>query len=132
MEQGVGNQPSSYRGNITIPHTLHKISPSISERQNITPRIGDIWIPPRCVSPNHFVRLYIPSVEDLFQIGDQVIRLEHLGSRFRILSWKIWWDAEQRLQYQLKSIDEQTFSTLPSNIMLLRPVMEGDQSEFLT
>ncbi len=71
-------------------------------------------------------------MEDLFQIGDQVIRLEHLGSRFRILSWKIWWDAEQRLQYQLKSIDEQTFSTLPSNIMLLRPVMEGDQSEFLT
>jgi hypothetical protein len=30
----------------------------------------------------------------LFQIGDQVIKVEHLGSRSRILSWRIWWDVE--------------------------------------
>jgi hypothetical protein len=132
MEQGVGNQPPSYRGNTTILHTLRKISISIPERQNRTPRIGNIWIPRLCVSPNHFVRLYIPSVEDLFEIGDQVVRVEHLGSRSRILNWKIWRDAEQKLQYQLDSTDEQTFSTLSSDIIPLRPVMEGDQSKFLT
>jgi hypothetical protein len=92
----------------------------------MTPRIGDIWIPRFCVSPNHFVRLYIPGVENLFQIGNQVVRVEHLGSRSRILSWRIWQDMEQKLQYQLKFIDEQTFSTLPSDIIPLRPVMEGD------
>jgi len=66
MEQGVGNQPSSYRGNTTILHTLRRISISIPERQNKRPRIGDIWIPKLCVSPNHFVRLYILGAEDLF------------------------------------------------------------------
>lgn len=132
MEQGVGNQPPSYRGNTTILHTLRIISSSTPERQNRTPRIGDIWIPRLCVSPNHFVRLYIPGVEDLFQIGNQIVRVEHLGSRSRILSWRIWRDVEQKLQYQLESTYEQTFSTLSSDIILLRPVMEGDQYEFLT
>jgi len=64
MEQGVGNRPQSYEGNITIPHTLHKISSSILERQNSTRRIRDTWIPQLFVSLNHFVKLYIPSVED--------------------------------------------------------------------
>jgi len=59
------------------------------KKQNSTPRIGDILIPWFYVSPNHFVGLYIPGVEDLFQIGDQVIKVEHLGSRSRILSWRI-------------------------------------------
>jgi len=86
---GVGNQPPSYRGNTTILHTLRRISISIPERHNKTPRIGDIWIPRLCISPNHFVKLYIHGVEDLFQIGNQVVRVEHLGSRSRILSWRI-------------------------------------------
>jgi hypothetical protein len=132
MEQGVGNQPPSYRGNTTILHTLHWIPTSIPKRQNRIPRIGDIWIPRLCVSPNHFVKLYIPGVENLFQIGDQVVKMEHLGSRSHILNWRIWWDAKQKLQYQLKSTNEQTFSTLPSDIIPLRPVMKEDQSEFLT
>ncbi len=71
-------------------------------------------------------------MEDLFQIGDRVVRVEHLGSRSCILSWRIWRDAEEKLQYQLESTNEQTFSTLPSDIIPLKPVMEGDQSEFLT
>jgi hypothetical protein len=130
MEHGVGNWPQSYRGNIIIPLTLRRISASILERQNNTNRIGDIWIPRLSISPNHFVRLYI-HVEDLFQNGDRIIRVEHLGSRSCILSWRIWKDVEQRLQYQLESTYEQNFSTLPSDIMPLRLVTKGDQSEFL-
>jgi len=58
--------------------------------------------------------------------------VEHLGLRSCILSWRIWQDVEQKLQYQLESTNVQTFSTLPSDIIPLRLVMEGDQSEFLT
>jgi hypothetical protein len=94
---GVGNQPQIYKGNITIPHTSRRISSSILEKHNSTPRIGDIWIPRLFVSPNHFVRLYIHGVEDLFQNGDHVIKVDHMGSRFRIMSWRIWQDTEQRL-----------------------------------
>ncbi len=32
--------------------------------RNNTLRIGDIWIPWLSISPNHFVKLYIPSAED--------------------------------------------------------------------
>jgi len=50
------------------------------------PRLGDIWIPKLAASPNHFVRLYIPGVEDLFQVGDRLLRVEHSGSSSRLIS----------------------------------------------
>jgi hypothetical protein len=50
------------RNNITIPHTSRIISSSILERQNSTPRIGNIWIQQLSISPNHFVKLYVPGV----------------------------------------------------------------------
>ncbi len=45
------------------------------------PRLRDVWVPKLAVLPNHFVRLYIPGVEDLFQAGDRLLRVEHSGSR---------------------------------------------------
>jgi len=42
----------------------------MAERQANIPRLGDIWIPRSAISPNHFVRLYILGVEDLYQEGD--------------------------------------------------------------
>ncbi len=54
------------------------------------PRLGDIWIPKLAVSPNHFVRLYILGVEDLFQVGDRLFRVEHSRLRSRLISWRIW------------------------------------------
>jgi hypothetical protein len=74
MEQGDGNQPQNYRGNIITAHTLHRVSSSILERQSSTPKIGDIWIPQLFASPNHFVKFYILGVEDLFQIKDIFLR----------------------------------------------------------
>jgi len=53
------------------------------------PRLGDIWIPKSTPSANHFPRFYIPGVEDLFQTGDRIVRVEHGGSRSRMISWKI-------------------------------------------
>jgi hypothetical protein len=77
------------------------------------------------VSPNHFVRLYIPGVEDLFQEGDRLLRVEHGGSRSRLISWRIWQSQEGEMKFQQESTDEQNFTTVPSNVIPLRPVAEG-------
>jgi hypothetical protein len=71
-------------------------------------------------------------VEDLFQTGDRVIRIEHGGSRPRLIYWRIWHDAGDSWQFQLESSDEQAFSLIPSNFsaLPLRPVAEGEQSTF--
>jgi hypothetical protein len=130
MEQGDGGRRQSYRSNITTPHTLRKVSPSFLERHHSVLRIRDIWIPKLVASPNHFTRLYIPGVEDLFQIGDHLLKVEHCGSRSRIISWRIWRNPEEGWQFQQESIDEQRLSTFLFDVVPLRPVVEGDQSEF--
>jgi hypothetical protein len=94
------------------------------------PRLGDIWIPKLVISPNHFVRLYIPGVEDLFQVGDRLLRVEHSGSTSRLISWRIWRTPEESWQFQQESTDEQSFSIFPSNFSPLRLVAEGEQFEF--
>ncbi len=76
---------------ITDPILLHLLSCVEYHlyllRDNMVFRgVGDIWIPKLAVSPNHFVRLYIPGVEDLFQEGDHILRVEHGGSRSRLIS----------------------------------------------
>jgi hypothetical protein len=85
-----GYQSQNYRCHTTTPHTLRIVAPIFAERQRSVPRLGDIWIPKSVVSSNHFARFYIPGVEDLFQTGDRVVRVEHAGSRFRLISWRIW------------------------------------------
>jgi len=104
--------------------------PLFAERQCSVPRLGDIWVPKSAVSTNHFTRFYIPSVEDLFQIRDHLVRVEHGGSRSRVISWRIWRDSEGKWQFQQESTDEQSFSIFPSNFAPLRPIAEGDQSKF--
>jgi len=59
------------------------------------PRLGDIWVPKLVASPNRFVKLYIPGVEDLFQVGDRLMRVEHSGSNSRLISWGIWCNQEE-------------------------------------
>jgi hypothetical protein len=130
MERGDGSQSQSYRRSTTTPRTLRKVTPLFVERQRSVPRLGDIWVPKSAVSPNHFTRFYIPGVEDLFQIGDHLVRMEHGRSRARVISWRIWRDSEGKWQFQQESIDEQSFSILPSNFAPLRSIVKGDQSEF--
>jgi hypothetical protein len=126
MVQGDGCQSQSYRHNTTTPHTLRRVTPSFAERQSSVPRLGDIWVPKSAVSPNHFTRFYIPGVEDLFQIGDHLVRVEHGGSRSCVISWRIWCDSEGKWQFQQESSDEQSFSIFSSNFAPLRPVAKGD------
>jgi hypothetical protein len=130
MEQGDGHRPQNYRHNSTTPPILRRVTPLFAERQNSVPRLGDIWVPKLAVSPNHFVKLYILGVEDLFQVGDRLLRVEHSGSRFRFISWRVWRNQEGVWQFQQESTDEQNFSMFPSNFAPLRPVAEGVQFEF--
>jgi len=66
MEQRGGHQPQTCRPTFASPPTLRRVAPTYAKRQRAVPRLGDIWIPKSAVSPNHFVRLYIPGMEDLF------------------------------------------------------------------
>ncbi len=77
-----------------------------AERQCNVPRLGDIWIPKSTHLANHFPRFYIPGVEDLFQTGDRLVRVEHGGSRSRMISWRVWRDAGEQWQFQQESTDE--------------------------
>jgi hypothetical protein len=74
--------------------------------------------------------LYILGVEDLFQEGNRLLRVEHGGSRSRLISWKVWRSKEGEWKFQQESTDEQNFTTVPSNIAPLEPIAEGVQSEF--
>jgi len=130
MEPKGGHGPQSYRPGSTSLPTLRRVDPQFAERQGSVPRLGDIWVPKSKVSPNHFVRLYIPGVEDLFQEGDRLLRVEHSGSRSRLISWTIWRSQTGGWRFQQQSTDEQRFSTIPSNFEPLEPVHEGTQSEF--
>jgi hypothetical protein len=94
MEQGDGRRPQNYRRNSTTPLILRKITPLFVEMQSNVLRLGDIWVPKLAVSPNHFVRLYIPDVEDLFQVGDRLLRVEHSRLRSRLISRRIWRNQE--------------------------------------
>jgi hypothetical protein len=86
MEQGGGHGPQNFKTAPTSPPTLRRVAPELAERQCSVLRLGDIWIPRSEVSPNHFVRLYIHGVEDLFQEGDRLLRVEHSGSRSHLIS----------------------------------------------
>jgi hypothetical protein len=128
LEDGHAPQNSSPIS-ISLP-TLRRVTPEFAERQSSIPRVGDVWIPRTKVSPNHFIRLYIPGVEDLFAEGDHLVRIEHSGFRSRNISWGIWRNKSGRWRFQQQSSDEQRFSTFTSNFEPLSPVHGGTQSEF--
>ncbi|CAM6002414.1 unnamed protein product [Sphagnum balticum] len=130
MEREVGSRPPSYRPVSISPPTLRKVATDLAERTTSVPRLGDIWIPKSAISPNHFVRLYIPGVEDLYQEGDRLLRVEHNGSRSRLISWRLWRNQEGAWRFQQESTDEQKFTTIPSDFEPLKPIHEGSQSEF--
>jgi len=130
METGDGHAPQSFSPiSISLP-TLRRVNPEFAERQSNIPRVGDVWIPRFEISPNHFIKLYVPGVEDLFAEGDRLVRIEHSGSQSRIISWGIWRNRARGWRFQQMLSDEQRFSTFPSNFEPLSPVHEGVQLEF--
>jgi hypothetical protein len=108
------------------------VTPSSAEGARSIPRVGDVWVPISMPTANHFPRIYIPGVEDLFQMGDRILKIEHRGSRSRLICWRVWSDAGDNWQFQLESSDEQAFALIPSifSAVPLKPVYEGEQATF--
>ncbi len=69
-------------------------------------------------------------MEDLFQEGDRLLRVEHGGSRSCLISWRVWRSKEGEWRFQQESTDKQNFTTVPSTIAPLEPIVEGAKSEF--
>ncbi len=96
------------------------------------PGLGDVYIPFFPISPNHFIKIFIPGMEDLFRAGDQILKVENSRVRSRLISWRTFDDENFGIQWQMDFAYEQTFILLPSNVVILDPVIEGRQSSFLS
>jgi hypothetical protein len=77
MEQEDGFQAQDSNDNITLPPTLHRVTTHYFERHRQVSRLGDLWIFFSHVSPNHFIRIFILGAEDLFLVGDRILRVEN-------------------------------------------------------
>jgi hypothetical protein len=132
MEQEDGFRAQDSKGNIILPPTLCRVSTHKSERQRQVSRLGDGWIPFSLVFPNHFIRFFISGVEDLFRAKDQILKVENFGVRSRLISWKAFDDENFGIGCQMDSIDEQTFTIQPFNVVILDLVTKGRQSSFLS
>jgi hypothetical protein len=86
MEQMDGHQLQDFINNITLPPILRRMLTYRLQRQRQVAQIGDIWIPISPISPNHFNRFFIPSVEDLFQVGDQILKVDNYRSKSHLIS----------------------------------------------
>jgi len=110
MEQEDGFRAQDSKGNIILPPTLCRVSTHKLERQRQVLRLGDVWIPFSLVSLNHFIRFFISRMEDLFRARDRILKVENLGIRSRLISWRAFDDENFGIRWQMDSIDEQTFT----------------------
>jgi hypothetical protein len=53
--------------------------------KKLSPYAGDIWVPALPVDQSRFVKIFVPSMEELFKPGDRIVRLEHAGVMSRLL-----------------------------------------------
>jgi hypothetical protein len=67
-------------------HTLLNIYNSGFGEEDIIPRIGDIWIPRSCFSPNHFICFFILGIDHLLQVGVKVSGVEVRRGLYRLIS----------------------------------------------
>ncbi len=114
MEQEDGFQAHDFRHNIILPSTLCRVSTHKSERQRQVSWIDDVWIPFSPISPNHFSKFFILGVEDLFWIGDQILRVENSRTRSTLISYRTFDDDHLGIWWQMDSTYEQIFTLLPS------------------
>jgi len=95
------------------------------------PQVGNVWIHVSPISPNHFSKFFIPRVEDLFRTRDRILRVENFGARSWLISWKTFDDDNFGIWWQMDSTNEPTFILLPFSVMILDPLLQGRQSNFL-
>jgi hypothetical protein len=81
-------------GSDFVPHNIPK--PSIFDFEILSfengyhaPKLGDIWIPFLDIIRQHYVRFYMPSMENLFKLGNRIVIIEHYGDVSRMSNWKL-------------------------------------------
>jgi hypothetical protein len=112
----------------SLLHTLLNIYNSSFGEEYTIPRIGDIWIPRSCSSPNHFICFFILRIDHLLQVGDKVLRVEAKGGLSRHLSWRLCQKLDQELKWQLESSNEQSYLFQLSD--MLNPIIELRHVDF--
>ncbi len=74
MDQVDGMHLHNSNDNSISSPTLHRdINITIVRTWEVL-RVGDIWIPKCARSPDHFICFFIPRIENLFQIGDKILK----------------------------------------------------------
>jgi hypothetical protein len=53
------------------------------------PYVGDIWVPTLLINYNGSVKILTPGLETWFQLGDRLIRIEHVNVTSQLLSWML-------------------------------------------
>jgi hypothetical protein len=48
------------------------------------PRLGDIWIPFLDITRQSYVRFYMPGMENLFKVGNRIVKVEHSNTMSRM------------------------------------------------
>ncbi len=59
------------------------------EDKKYAPKLGDILILVALRFEQHFIKFYIPRMEEIFIMGDKIIRVQHVGTTFRLMNWKL-------------------------------------------
>ncbi len=132
MEQDDGFQMQDSKHNIILPPTLCKVSTHRSKRQRQVLRLGDVWIPFSLISLSHFNRFFIPGVEDLFRARNWILRVENSRVRSWLISWRAFDDLNIQIWWKMDFADEQTFTLLLFDVVILDPILEGKESSFLS
>jgi len=58
--------------------------------------------------------------------------VKNFGTRSCLINWRTFDDGNFGIQWQMDSIDEQNLIFQPFVVMMLNPVQEGEQSNFLS
>ncbi len=56
------------------------------EDKKYAPKLGDILIFVALRFEQHFIKLYILKMDEIFIIGDKIIRVKHVGTTFRLMN----------------------------------------------
>ncbi len=110
--------------------TSHRSTHIVSNRTKEILRVVDIWIPNFARSHNHFTKFFMPEIENLFQAGNMIVRVEASSLSSQLVCWRLWQNVELQQAWQLDSSDEQIFSPLPIVFQNLIPVAKGEQQKF--
>jgi hypothetical protein len=128
MEQEDGAMMHNFSVDFSFLHTSLNIYNSGFGEEDVIPRIGDIWIPRSCSSPDHFIRLFILGIDHLLQVGNKVLKVEVKGGLSKLISWRLCQKFDQELKWQLESSNEQSYLLQFFNV--LSPIVECRHVDF--